>query len=113
MEYIKLNFNIKENEIQNHVHDFYGYTKTGDNHYHHFAGVTGEAVPVAKNDHVHEVVFKTDFIEGHFHEYIGRTTGTIICGDRHTHYIESCTTTNADHSHGFRLLMQLPDQTGE
>ncbi|MFU0828014.1 MAG: YmaF family protein [Lachnoclostridium sp.] len=112
MEYIKLNLNIKEMEIQNHVHDFYGYSKTSDNHYHRFLGVTGEAIPVDKNDHIHEVVFKTDYINGHYHEYIGRTAGKIVCGDRHTHYIDASTTANAGHSHGFRLLAQLADQPG-
>lgn len=113
MEYIKLNFDKKEVALQYHVHDFQGYLKTADNHYHRFTGVTGEAIPIEKNDHIHELVFRTDFVNGHYHEYIGRTSGAIAIGDRHIHYIEATTGANAGHSHGFRLLTLLHDPGGE
>ena len=44
-----------------------------DPHNHRFATVSGEAIPVDCNDHVHEIKFRTDFYENHFHEFCGRT----------------------------------------
>jgi hypothetical protein len=113
LKYIKLNFDKKELPLQNHVHGFQGYLKTIENHYHRFTGVTGEAISIDKNDHIHEVVFRTDFVNGHYHEYIGRTTGAIVLGDRHVHYVESVTGENSGHSHGFRLLTLLHDSGGD
>ncbi len=113
MKYIKLNFNKKVFAIQHHVHEFQGYLKTAENHYHRFTGVTGEAIPIDENDHIHEVVFRTDFVNGHYHEYIGRTLGAITIGDRHIHYIKADTNTASGHSHGFRLITLLHDPSGD
>lgn len=113
MEYIKLNFDLKPTVIQNHVHEVQGCLKTVDGHYHRFLAVTGEAIPVDKNDHVHEVNYRTDFMNGHYHEYTGRTSGAIIIGDRHIHYIEALTSVDSGHNHGFRLVTFINDGCGE
>ncbi len=113
MEYIKLNFDLKTIEIQYHVHEFQGYLKMADDHhYHRFAAVTGEAIPVDKNDHIHEVVFRTDYINGHYHEYIGRTSGAIVIGDRHVHCIDTFTREAAGHKHAFRMVTLIHDPIG-
>ena len=112
MEYIKLNFEIKDIEIQFHVHEFQGYLKTAEGHYHRCTGITGEAIPIDKTDHIHEIVFRTDFVNGHYHEYIGRSQGAIQIGDRHIHYIESDTNAASGHKHGFRLIMLPHDPNG-
>ncbi|MGB8453780.1 MAG: YmaF family protein [Anaerocolumna sp.] len=113
MEYIKLNFEKKDFVLQYHVHEFQGYLKTVEDHYHRFSGSTGEAMPIDKNDHIHEIVFRTDFINGHYHEFVGRTSGAITIGDRHIHHIESFTNTTSGHKHGFRLITLLHDPGGE
>jgi hypothetical protein len=113
LEYIKLHFDLKPAVIQNHVHEVQGCSKTADGHYHRFLAVTGEAIPVNQKDHIHEVSFRTDFMNGHYHEFIGRTSGTIKIGDRHIHYIEAFTTSDAGHKHGFRLVTFINDGCGE
>ncbi|WP_246240346.1 YmaF family protein [Anaerocolumna sedimenticola] len=113
MEYIKLNFEKKDVEIQYHVHEFQGYLKTTEDHYHRCTGITGEAIPIDKKDHIHEIVFRSDFVNGHYHEYIGRSSGAIEIGDRHIHYIDSFTNVTSGHQHGFRLITLLHDPSGE
>ncbi len=113
MEYIKLKFDKKIIAIQHHVHEFQGFLKIADDHYHRCTGVTGEAIPIDKKNHIHEIVFRTDFINGHYHEFIGRTSGAVLVGDRHIHYVESVTSTAADHKHDFRLIAVFDDPYGE
>jgi hypothetical protein len=111
--YIKLSFNAKPSSLQNHVHEVQGYLKSAeDKHYHRFVAITGEAVPCDNNDHIHEVEFHTDLIDGHYHTYVGKTSGAIVIGDRHVHYIDSFTTTDNGHSHGFRLMTFMNDPAG-
>jgi|GEM_PF-196418 len=92
---------------QLHVHEVQGSVMIAepldDPHNHRFATVTGEAIPVSRCDHVHDVFFRTDFYENHFHEFCGRTGGAIWVGDRHVHFLESFTTINDGHRHEFRF----------
>ncbi|MDF2843929.1 MAG: hypothetical protein K0R00_2355 [Herbinix sp.] len=91
-------------EDQRHVHELVGSVRIADQedpHNHRFATVTGEAIPCGMNDHYHEVAFRTDFYENHFHEFRGRTGGAVPVGNRHVHFIESLTTVNDGHRHGF------------
>jgi hypothetical protein len=108
MGYRERNYNNNNNlpcpDEQRHVHELQGSVKIADEddpHNHRFCTVTGEAIPFAGNDHVHDVCFRTDFYEDHFHEYKGRTGCAIPVGDRHVHFIESVTTVDDGHRHAF------------
>ncbi|MDF2587240.1 MAG: hypothetical protein K0S41_1081 [Anaerocolumna sp.] len=109
MKYIKIKLPEKSFTMsQSHVHEIQGSVKFDDlsssSHNHRFVTITEEATPVGLNDHVHEVVFRTDFINGHYHEYHGRTFGAIPVGDRHVHFLEGVTSTNNNHNHKFRFV---------
>jgi len=107
----------QEDEDQRHVHEVQGSVAIAeeeeDPHNHRFATVTGEAIPIGKGDHIHEVKFRTDFYENHFHEFCGKTGGAIQVGDRHVHFLESVTTVNDDHRHAFRLSTFIDNPIGE
>lgn len=100
-----------------HVHEAQGSVQIAepreDPHNHRFATVSGEEISIGRDDHVHEVKFRTDFYENHFHEFTGRTTGAIKVGDRHVHFLESVTTINDGHSHKFRLSTFIQDPIGD
>lgn len=102
---------------QEHVHEIQGSVQIAeikeDPHNHRFAAVSGEAMPLGDKDHFHEVKFRTDFYEGHYHEFRGKTTGAIMVGDRHVHFLESVTTENDNHSHKFRLSTFINDPIGD
>ncbi|MDF2943881.1 MAG: hypothetical protein K0S01_2739 [Herbinix sp.] len=104
-------------EEQRHVHELVGSVKIAeeedDPHNHRFATVTGEAIPYGDHDHVHEVVFRTDFFEDHFHEFRGKTGCAIPVGDRHVHFIESVTTVNDGHRHNFEAATLINDPIGD
>lgn len=103
-------------EHQEHVHEIQGSVQIAerqeDPHNHRFATVSGEQIGEGIN-HFHEVKFRTDFYENHFHEYCGRTTGAVIVGDRHVHFLESVTTENDGHRHEFRVATLINDPIGE
>lgn len=93
--------------IKQHNHEIIGGTfiaeRCEDPHNHHFATVSGEAIPYRGN-HVHEVCFTTDSYDGHFHKYTGTSSPAIPVGDgRHVHFIKACTTMADGHSHEFRF----------
>lgn len=103
-------------EEQRHVHELQGSVKIADEedpHNHRFCTVTGEAIPYGGNDHVHDVVFRTDFYEDHFHEFRGRTGCAIPVGNRHVHYIESVTTVNDGHRHEFEAATLIDNPIGD
>lgn len=103
-------------EKQRHVHELQGSVKIADEedpHNHRFCTVTGEAIPCGANDHVHEVVFRTDFYEDHFHEYRGKTGCAIPVGNRHVHFIESVTTENDCHRHEFEAATLIDNPIGD
>jgi predicted glycosyltransferase len=84
-----------------------------DPHNHRFATVTGPAMPAGRDDHIHEVKFRTDFYEDHFHEFHGRTLGAVKVGDRHVHFLEDETTCEEGHRHKFRAATLIQDPIGE
>lgn len=84
-----------------------------NHHTHRFATVTGEAMRVGKTDHIHEVMFRTDFYEDHYHEFYGETSGAILVGDRHVHYIQSVTSFDDGHKHRFRVATLIDNPTGD
>ena len=99
---------------QRHVHELLGSVQIAteeceDPHNHRFATVSGQAILVGGGDHVHEVIFRTDFYEDHFHEFRGRTLGAVPVGDRHVHYLAGTTTEEEDHYHDFRAATMIED----
>lgn len=82
-------------------------------HNHRFCTVSGDAIPIGGNDHVHKVEFTTDTYEGHDHKFSGKTGGAIRVGDRHVHYLESVTSEDADHRHRFRVGTLIDDPIGD
>lgn len=102
---------------QRHVHEVQGSVliaeREEDPHNHRFATVSGQAIPVGRGDHIHKVQFKTDFYENHFHEFEGKTGGAIRVGDRHVHFLESCTTVSDGHKHEFRVATLIDNPIGE
>ena len=93
---------------QKHVHELTGSTgifeECNDCHNHRFCTVTGEAIYIpGKNDHFHEVKFRTDFTDEHFHEFCGKTSGAIdVGGGKHVHFINDCTEKEDTHKHEFQ-----------
>jgi len=100
-------------DMQTHVHEILGSVEIAgrEPHTHRFAAVSGEAI-YHDCDHVHDVMFRTDFYEGHFHEFCGRTCGAIEVGDRHVHFLECATSVDAGHCHDFRVATLIEDPTG-
>lgn len=94
---------------QKHNHEIIGKVEMvyeGKPHYHTFATISGEAIPVEGHDHIHNVAFRTNFAGGHYHEFIGRTSGAVNIGNsnRHVHYLESITLIEDNHCHKFSLI---------
>lgn len=104
-------------EEQRHVHEIQGSVKIAEPeeepHNHRFCTVSGEAMAWGTNDHVHDVVFRTDFFEDHFHEFKGRTCGAIKVGDRHVHFLESVTSINDEHRHKFEFATLIDNPIGD
>lgn len=104
-------------ERQKHVHEVQGSVQIAerneDPHNHRFATVSGEAIAISCNDHIHEVKFRTDFYRNHYHEFCGKTRGAIKVGDRHVHCLDSVTTRNDGHRHEFRLCTFIQDPIGD
>lgn len=107
-----------EQETQRHVHEILGSVMIAepkeDPHNHRFATVSGQAIFVGDNDHVHEVEFTTDFYENHFHTFKGRSSGVIpVGGGRHVHFAMAQTSVDDGHCHEFRVASLINDPTGE
>ena len=102
---------------QEHVHEVQGSVEIAereeDPHNHRFATVSGEAIECGRQDHFHEVRFRTDFYDNHFHEFCGKTSGAIKVGDRHVHFLKSVTTVDDGHQHEFRLSTFMDNLIGE
>lgn len=101
-----------------HVHEIVGSTQIvgccDDAHNHRFATVSGEAIPMGCDDHVHEVCFRTDFTDGHYHEFKGKTCGAInVGGGRHVHFLEAQTEEADGHRHCFRVATLIEDPIGK
>lgn len=103
-------------EEQRHDHELQGSVRIAEPqeepHNHRFATVTGEAIPVGPNNHVHDVMFRTDFFNDHFHTFVGRTGGAIPVGNRHVHFINSMTSVNDGHRHAFEAATMIDNPIG-
>ncbi|MBH1942295.1 hypothetical protein I5677_15445 [Mobilitalea sibirica] len=102
-------------EEQRHVHEIQGSVKTAGAHphEHRFCTVSGEAIPYGSNDHVHDVIFRTDYHGEHYHEFKGKTGCMVRVGDRHVHYLESITSIDDGHKHRFECATLIENPTGE
>lgn len=102
-------------DVQKHVHEIQGSVKIDGEipHNHRFCTVSGEAIPYGANDHVHDVIFRTDTYDDHYHEFKGRTGCAIKIGDRHVHYIESVTSVDNGHRHRFEVATLIENPSGE
>lgn len=103
---------------QFHVHEVLGSVMIAeakeDPHNHRFATVSGQAIGICGDDHVHEIMFRTDFYEGHFHVFKGRSGGAIpVGGGRHVHFAMAETSVNDGHDHEFRVAALINDPIGE
>lgn len=103
------NQNCDNHEEQKHVHELTGSTKVfgkcDECHNHRFCTVSGEAkYSKDKNDHYHDVKFRTDFDDKHFHEFWGKTSGAIDVGDgKHVHFLKDFTEEEDGHKHEFQV----------
>lgn len=105
-------------EKDRHVHEIQGSVKIAeredDPHNHRFCTVSGEAMSLGTDNHVHEVCFLTDTYEDHQHEFKGRTGGAIpVCDGRHVHFLESVTSMNDGHRHMFECATLIENPIGE
>jgi hypothetical protein len=117
MKYIKIKLPEKTlTTNQSHVHEIQGSVRLDDlnsfPHNHRFVTISGEAIPIGLHDHVHEIVFRTDFMNGHYHEFHGRTFGAIPVGDGHVHFLEGVTSTTNNHNHIFRFVTFIDNSIG-
>ena len=101
-----------------HTHEFLGSTRFAeeceDRHNHRFAGVSGPAIYLPDNSHVHEYAANTDFYEDHYHEVEGRTGPGIPVGEgRHVHFAEDVTTFVDGHMHSLIFATLIEDPVGE
>lgn len=94
-------------EKQKHVHEVVGSTAASnecrDCHNHRFCTVSGEAIKEGCS-HVHEVKFRTDFVDGHFHEFCGKSSPAMEVGDgKHVHFAKAFTDRQDGHRHEFQV----------
>ena|GEM_PF-693944 len=97
---------------QTHVHEIQGSTTifTDIPHNHRFAGLTGQLIPIANNDHIHAFEVSTDFTEIHLHGMGGFTGPSIPVGNgRHIHFASGITTLNRGHIHEFFFATLIDD----
>nr|MDD6335347.1 YmaF family protein [bacterium] len=103
--------------VNGHVHELQGSVKiaerASDPHNHRFATMTGEARPLGPNNHFHDVQFVTDTYEDHEHAFVGRTSGAIMVGDRHVHFLSDDTAPADGHTHEFRAATFMNDLIGD
>ena len=99
-----------------HVHEVQGLIESAqqgaDAHVHRFLVVSSDPKPLGKNDHIHEVIFCTDFHDGFCHEGWCTTSGAFPVGDSHVHFLEGITTTDKGHWHKYRLATSLDGTFG-
>lgn len=103
---------------QRHVHEFTGsvrFAELSDNpHNHHFAGVSGQAIPIKGGNHVHEIETQTDFFEDHFHLIDVKTGPAIpVGGGRHVHFVTAKTNVEDGHQHEFIAATLIENPIGE
>lgn len=119
--YNRSNTNMYNNDScgcdeQQHVHEVIGSTEPVGEcnacHNHRFCTMSGEAIAVSGNDHVHEVTFRTDHSDGHYHEFCGKSSGAIAVGNgKHVHYACASTETEDGHVHRFQVASLINSPT--
>jgi len=110
------NCQLKQN--QRHVHEFTGSVRLAelieDPHNHRFAGVSGPAIPIGCENHIHEICTQTDFYEDHFHFIKAKTGPAIPVGDgRHVHFVSAMTNVEEGHCHEFIVAVLIDDPIGD
>lgn len=94
-----------------HDHEVQGLVETAqqgeDAHSHRFLVVSSEPKPLGEQNHVHEVIFCTDYHNGFCHEGWGTTSGAFPVGDGHVHFLEGITTADDGHWHKYRIVTSL------
>lgn len=106
-----------QNNEQEHVHEITGITRIQEDcegcHNHRFTTVSGEAIRIpGKDDHYHEITFRTDTADGHYHEFCGRSSGAIdVGGGKHVHFAKACTTAEDGHKHEFQVASLIDAPT--
>lgn len=106
-----------QNNEQKHVHEITGSTRIQEDcegcHNHRFNTVSGEAIQIpGKDDHYHEITFRTDTADGHYHEFCGRSSGAIdVGGGKHVHFAKACTTAEDGHKHEFQVASLIDAPT--
>jgi len=96
-----------------HVHEFLFSTTLNDGHNHRIAGVTREAIPLARGGHIHRFKGNTDFYENHYHQATVVTGRSIyLKNGRHIHYVKSFTSFKDGHRHRFQGSTLIQDPTG-
>lgn len=94
--------------VQNHAHSYHGATgykgQDGAYHNHLVYSVTGSAIPVTHNTHVHRYVSYTSRNNEHYHQMYGMTGENVsVNGGNHIHEVAGFSTINKNHSHPFGL----------
>ena len=94
-----------------HVHEVQGLIESAQQgdaaHTHRILITTSEPKPFGKRNHVHEVIFCTDYHGSFCHEGWGTTSGAFQVGDGHVHFLEGVTTADDGHWHKYRLATSL------
>ncbi len=95
----------------NHVHEIQALTDPAqsgkDAHTHRLIAVTSNPQPIGNNDHVHAVLFKSDYHNGFYHEGWGTTGGACNVGNGHVHFLNGITTLDAGHWHRYHIATSL------
>ena len=106
-----------ECDKQEHVHELTGSTmifnECGECHNHRFCTVTSEAeyTPNRQN-HYHDVKFRTDFSDKQYHEFCGKTSVAYDVGNgKHVHFIKDCTKEEDGHKHKFQAATLIDSPT--
>lgn len=94
-----------------HVHEVQGLMETAQQgskaHNHRLLVISSEPKPIGEQNHVHEVIFCTDYHDGFCHEGWSTTSGAFPVGAGHVHFLEGITTTDDGHWHKYRIATSL------
>ena len=96
---------------QYHVHEVQGLCDSSENgsdaHTHRLRAVSSDPQSIAGDDHVHFVIFKSDFHDGHYHEGWGATSGACNVGSGHVHFLNGISTLDDGHWHKYLIATSL------
>ena len=95
----------------NHVHEIQALTDSAgsgkDAHTHRLIAITSDPQSIGNNDHVHFVLFKSDFHGSFFHEGWATTGGACNVGNGHVHFLNGITTLDDGHWHRYQIATSL------